>query len=240
MNACPYHSAALRPSLPQPVPARIAALPVDERGYPVPWFVQWLDEQNGPVPAGQGRPEFRMMDGSKLVRAYRGGLCWVCGQKRTEKATFLIGPMCGISGTTSEPPSHYECAEWSVRACPFLTKPKMVRREDAMTIEYEKNIAGEHIDRNPGVTLMWTSRTYRAFKDHQGRPLFNVGEPIDFCWWCEGRAATRAEVMESVNSGLPSLQEFCEKEETDVRRRQARRELDKLVTAFIATRVPPK
>ena len=32
----------LRPDLP-PLPGRIAKLPV-YRGYPVPWFVTWMDE----------------------------------------------------------------------------------------------------------------------------------------------------------------------------------------------------
>jgi hypothetical protein len=44
-------------------------LPVDERGFPVPWFVAWFD----------GKPEFRAMDGLKWIRAVREHLCWVCG-----------------------------------------------------------------------------------------------------------------------------------------------------------------
>ena len=31
-----------------PLPPRIAKLPVDERGYPVPWFVQWLGPKDEP------------------------------------------------------------------------------------------------------------------------------------------------------------------------------------------------
>ena len=40
-----------------PMPSRIAALPVDERGYPVPWFVAWID----------GKPEFRCADPAKFL-----------------------------------------------------------------------------------------------------------------------------------------------------------------------------
>jgi hypothetical protein len=30
---------------------------------------------------------------------------------------------------SAEPPSHRECAEYAVRACPFLTRPLAVRNE---------------------------------------------------------------------------------------------------------------
>jgi hypothetical protein len=38
----------LRPELTE-LPLRMRGLPLDERGYPVPWFVAWID----------GKPEFR-------------------------------------------------------------------------------------------------------------------------------------------------------------------------------------
>src|SRR5690242_2247182 len=112
----------LRPELEQPLPDRIARLPLDERGYPVPWFVDWVD----------GKPEFRAMDPAKWKRAVKERLCWVCGDRLGVLLVFPIGPMCGINRTTAEPPSHRDCALWSVRNCPFLSRPHMVRREDAL------------------------------------------------------------------------------------------------------------
>jgi hypothetical protein len=50
------------------MPARMRDLPLDERGYPVPWFVAWVD----------GKPEFRAMDRHKFVTAIREKRCWVC------------------------------------------------------------------------------------------------------------------------------------------------------------------
>jgi len=64
------------------LPARLHFLPVDERGYPVPWFVAWRD----------GKPEFRAMDGEKWVRAVAQRLCWVCGEQLGNWLTFVIGP----------------------------------------------------------------------------------------------------------------------------------------------------
>ena len=82
------------------LPMRMRSLSIDERGFPIPWFVAYKD----------GKPEFRAMDGEKFVRALRGKLCWVCGQKLGVTMAFVAGPMCGINRTSAEPPSHRDCA----------------------------------------------------------------------------------------------------------------------------------
>lgn len=102
------------------LPERMADLPVDDRGYPVPWFVAWHD----------GKPEFRAMDPAKFARAIKEKRCWVCGERLGVNLCFVAGPMCGINRTSSEPPSHLMCARWSAQNCPFLSNPRMVRRED--------------------------------------------------------------------------------------------------------------
>jgi len=197
MTECPFHT--VRKDLPPLIP-RIAALPVDERGYPVPFFVAWIN----------GKPEFRMADSAKLVRCVKEKLCWVCGQKLGRNMAFVIGPMCAVNRTTAEPPSHLDCAEWSVKGCPFLSKPQMVRREDELTESNKGNVAGEMITRNPGVILIWVTRSYRIFQDPSGKPLFQIGEPDHTSWWRLGRPATRAEVLESIQSGIPLLEAKCE------------------------------
>lgn len=200
MNSCPFNH-TLRTDLP-PLTERIAKLPVDERGYPVPFFVAWPD----------GKPEFRMADGEKQVRCVREKLCWVCGEKLGKYMTFAIGPMCAVNRISAEPPSHKDCAEWSVHGCPFLSKPKMKRRTDEEIQEWKNQnpSAGFPIDRNPGVTLLWTTLSYKLIPDHQGKVLFSIGEPESTSWWREGRTATRGEIMESIETGLPLLRELCD------------------------------
>jgi hypothetical protein len=192
MNQCP-HQHAMRSDLPPGIPERMKHLPIDERGYPVPWFVGWIDENT---------PEFRSMDYKKFIRALKEKLCWVCGNPLGRHLAFVLGPMCTITRTTAEPPSHRECAEWSVKACPFLSKPKIVRREIE---EREIQCAGEAILRNPGASAIWMTRLYTPFSDGKGGVLLRVGDADEVTWWREGRSATREEVEESIRTGLPLL-----------------------------------
>lgn len=179
---------------------RIAALPLDERGYPIPYFVAWLD----------GKPEFRMADPVKRSRCVRDGLCWVCGQRLGAYLAFTIGPMCCVNLTTAEPPAHLDCALWSVKGCPFLSRPKMVRREDELTQACAGNVAGEMIARNPGCIAVWVTKDYQLFGDGRGGCLIRIDKPVALSWWREGRPATRAEVMESIDSGLTFLEAKCD------------------------------
>lgn len=184
------------------MPLSMRALPVDQRGFPVPWFVQWIE----------GKPEFRVMDQTKYIRAIRESLCWVCGDKLGKTKAFVAGPMCGINRTSSEPPSHMACAIWSAKNCPFLSNPRMVRREDE-TVNNQKLrecAAGMAITRNPGVTMVWLTRTFEVFY-HNG-PLIQMGEPDKVLWFAHGREATLAEVQESIDTGLPSLEAMARAE----------------------------
>lgn len=182
------------------LPLRLRKLPIDARGYPVPWFVAWVDGPDGPETV----PEFRAMDPRKWRRAVKERLCWVCGEPLGRWLVFPIGPMCSITRTIAEPPSHLECAEWSVRNCPFLSQPKMVRREDGLPADVEAP-GGLAILRNPGVMCLWVTRSFEVFDAGGGKPLITIGNPDRVMWWCEGRAATREEVDASVTSGYPNL-----------------------------------
>jgi hypothetical protein len=188
-----------RPEL-GPLPPRIAKLPVDARGYPVPWFVAWVDGPDGPETV----PEFRATDARKLVRAIKDRVCWVCGDRLGRWLAFPIGPMCSITRTISEPPSHRDCAEWSIQHCPFLSQPAMVRREENLPADAQAP-GGRGLKRNPGVTCLWITRSYEVWNDGKGKPLITVGDPSEVTWWREGRPATRAEVQASIDSGLPHL-----------------------------------
>lgn len=186
----------------EPLTARLQGLPIDARGYPVPWFVAWFD-----APDGVGKvPDFRVVDTEKFRRAIRERRCWVCGDPLGKWLAFPIGPMCAITRTTSEPPSHLECAEWSIRNCPFIVNPSRTRNTATVPIG-GKEPAGFGLTRNPGVTALWLTRTFDACRAPVGNQgwLITVGDPERVTWWREGRRATSEEVEASVSSGFPAL-----------------------------------
>lgn len=192
---CPRHE--LRPELP-PLPERIRKLPVDRRGYPVPWFVAWVD----------GEPEFRAADGQKYRRALHEHLCWTCGERLGTHLSFVIGPMCAVNRISAEPPSHHDCAVFSAIACPFLSRPHMRRREGGLPAE-ASDAPGMAILRNPGVALVWTTRAMGLVRaprpDGTDGVLVRFGRPSRVECFAEGRPATRDEVVASITGGLPLL-----------------------------------
>lgn len=204
---CPCHKNKVRSDLP-PLTSRIARLPVDKRGYPVPFFVAW---PKGP----RGEPDFRLADPQKWKLCHLAKLCWVCGERLHAPRAFVIGPMCTVTRTTAEPPSHLECAEWSIKGCPFLTKPQMVRREDELTERHKCNVGGIMEERNPGVMAIWLTDSYATFPDHNHRTLIKVSEPHYVTWWREGRPATRAEVIEGIETGFVKLMALTANEDEE-------------------------
>jgi hypothetical protein len=193
---------ALAPGLP-PLPSRFQKLPLDPRGYPVPRFVHQRED---------GTYDFRVVRTGWPEACRRNKLCWLCGEKLGRLMCFVIGPMCAINRNTSEPPCHSGCAEFSVKACPFLRFPNRKRDEAGLPAEGYKPGGDEFaIDRNPGVACLYTTTSYRPYR--AGRSvMIEIGEPVAVTWWAHGRAATRAEIMHSIETGLPSLRGMAEQE----------------------------
>lgn len=203
--------ARLRSNLP-PLPDRMKALPVDKRGFPVPFFVAWLDEAGNETMAGSshGRPDFRIVGIGKVEDCVRRERCWLCGQRLGAYKAFVVGPMCAVNRVSSEPPSHRECAEFAAKACPFLTQPRM-RRNEKDVLDKTCEPGGIMIRRNPGVALVWVTREFRPFRAGRGL-LFRIGPHDNVHWYAEGREATRDEVMASIDSGLPILRQEAERD----------------------------
>lgn len=159
-----------------------------------------------------GGYDFRVVDARKFKPAIEDKLCWICGQRLGQYLAFTIGPMCAINRTISEPPSHRECAEWSIKACPFLTQREDERRETNLPDGIVPP-AGCGLKRQPGAVLLWLTKSYRVMRAPGGSGiLFQIGDPHETHWFREGRAATRAEVLESIESGYPLLREAAERE----------------------------
>jgi hypothetical protein len=187
-----------------PMPARITRLPVDARGFPVPKFVAWIN----------GQPDHRVVDTARFAPAINHKQCWICGEPLGRYLASVIGPMCAVNRIISEPPSHRECAEFSIAACPFLSRPHAHRREAGLPQDTVES-AGVGLKRNPGVICLWIARDYRVFRPQTGGLLFSLGNPVETVWYHEGRRATRDEVVSALYRGTPALIEIAQEEGRD-------------------------
>ena len=200
-------------SLPD-MPPRIARLPKDDRGYPVPRFIQWMQDGNPASRMALGaKPDFRYADHQFRQEAFKRGLCWVCGDVMGRHRVFAIGPMCVVNRVTMEPACHRECAEFSAKACPFLVNPREKRNEK--NLDPTAGAPGEVIRRNPGCVCLYETREARPFNVKGGGWLIRLGKPDRIDWWAKGRQATREEVCESIASGYPLLYDIAVKEGQD-------------------------
>jgi hypothetical protein len=208
-----------------PAPARIARLPKDRRGYPVPWFLEWMKDGNPASPNDAGaQPDFRIIKYRAREHAWIKKFCWICGEPMGVHRVYVIGPMCVVNRTTMEPPCHRDCAEYAAKACPFLVRPRMRRlpQDDLVFASGGLRIDGEMIPRNPGACCLYEARDATPFRDGKGGWLIRLGAPARVDWWAQGRQATHDEIFESITSGLPNLVELAELEGPEAKAELAR------------------
>jgi hypothetical protein len=113
----------MTPSLRAHMVERIAAtpgirdLPVDARGYPIPFVV---------MRAKDGTPDFIVNDSAVLHRCAEEGLCSVCGGRLREDGVWFIGgPLSAYDprGAYNDGPVHRGCGEFALTFCPYLGLP---------------------------------------------------------------------------------------------------------------------
>jgi hypothetical protein len=68
-------------------------LPLDPRGYAIPYFVKWLD----------GKPDFRISDMDRVYACVTRHLCMICGKKMPSQAVYVLGPISAVTRTNDEP-----------------------------------------------------------------------------------------------------------------------------------------
>lgn len=91
-------------------------------GFPVFYTVMW----NG------NKPDFRVVDHSKVERCVHNQLCGICGNRMFEWGYFIGGPNSRESLLFKDPAMHLLCAEFSTKICPYLTGQR---------VEYSERLA---------------------------------------------------------------------------------------------------
>src|SRR5271170_5093605 len=164
---------SMRPGLPR-LPERMHHLPIDERGYPIPEFVSNID----------GMRDFRVVSLEHLANCIRDNVCWICAQSLDVSKVFVIGPLAALQGVSNEPPSHIECAEFAVRACPFLLLPNAQHRP---TDNPKTQKLPGSMKRNPGACCLYTVTAYTHRKKPDGSGIvFRTGPALRVGWYTQG------------------------------------------------------
>lgn len=159
------------------MPPRIAALPRDRRGYPVPYVV---------MRDGLDEPHFTMNDTHKVVAAAHFGLCSICGEKLGAWKAMAGGPASAFhpNGAYFDGPVHLECGKYAMQTCPWLAVPGWSKRIGARTLKPESVPEGAvliaedvtvHPDQPP-VFVLVTTRRVRSINTRQHRPERPYGE----------------------------------------------------------------
>lgn len=191
----------MRSSRFEDMPDRVASLPVDERGFPVPWFVAWFD----------GRPDFRVVHTPRYGEAWTEERCWVCGQRLGSYRAWVMGPVSVIEGATPEPPAHVDCGQFAARHCPFLANPQM--RRSARELPAHGPAAGVTTSSASAVTAVWVTkgRGAQPVRAPHG-VMFRLSDPVRVEWYLAGRPAQAHEVCGGLELGLPILREAAERQ----------------------------
>lgn len=130
-----------------PIPEFLKHLPVDERGYVIPYFATYVD----------GKPDFRLLNISKQETCIKYNKCAVCGKKLIDGVYYFIsGPMGFLNQVSTDPAMHKECAEYSLKVCPHLLYQNAERRHTNLptgTLQ-DKDVPYMGMDKPPYVMLV--------------------------------------------------------------------------------------
>jgi len=104
-------------------PLRIARLPHDRRGYPIPFNMLRADD---------GTPFFTVTDDRKAWRCIREARFPICGERLGRWKWIAGGPRSAFhpGGCYADLPMHKECVEFALQTCPYLAAPKYMGRID--------------------------------------------------------------------------------------------------------------
>lgn len=142
-----------------PIPRRMAHLPRDPRGYPIP-AMALIDEH--------GRAHFTINDEVKRQKLLKEDRCPICGSRIIGGRWFVGGPLSAFhqDGRYLDPPTHDECAHYALRACPYLAAPTYSGRIDDRTLRPENQtiimVDQTMIPERPEVFVAVLARTHKA------------------------------------------------------------------------------
>lgn len=159
------------------MPSRIASLPRDRRGLPIPHTVAWVD----------GAPDFRVIDPIKWDRAVCFRRCGICGDVLGHKVAFVGGPGSIGNRLFTDLPMHRDCAIYALRTCPFLAAPKFSYAKrppsDTRTIEVVS-------EQRPDTFGLGITRGFKPVRLRGGEVVLMADPFLSVEWWRLGEPVT--------------------------------------------------
>lgn len=153
-----------------PMPPQIAALPRHESGYPIPYFVAWVD----------GRPDLKLLDQAKQIRCAKFRLCGICGQPVGYWIAFIGGPLTVANRVCTDPGMHEECARYAIAVCPFMARPNARRAAH----HHPLSEAGPgHVAERPERTALYITRQYTPFTPDSRNILLRLAPAKRIEWF---------------------------------------------------------
>ena len=177
------------------MPYRIARLPRDRRGYPIPWNVlRGVDDA----------PLFTVNDQSKHFEAIRRELCPICGDRLGTWKWFVGGIRSAFDpyGGYYDLPGHRDCERFALATCPYLSLPNYLGRIDVVDpSKIPEGMVMANITRLPErpevfIAVASDKMEITGIEETSGTPIVVPKKPhLAYEFWFHGKQIGEAEAM---------------------------------------------
>lgn len=161
-----------------PVPPRLSRRPKDERGYPIPALV-FIDDA--------GKPDFRITDHAKWLRACAQRTCALCGEPMGRHLAFVGGPLSHRNRVFTDLPMHKDCAEYALQVCPFLAAPRFRYAEEVALNSSATLVTSSHVSGDrPEFFVLGTTKDFVPMRLPDGTLVVQAAPWETVQWWKHG------------------------------------------------------
>jgi len=193
-----------------PIPLRMAHLPKDKRGFPIPVSIL-LDNE--------GTPHFTITDTHKATSCAIADTCHLCGKSLTRAKWLIGGPRCAFhtNGAYLDGPMHLECAQYALNVCPYIALKSYTKEIGDKKLDYSKvdegfythETATVHDDKPNLFVLVGTTKLDWGMMDV--RPMFVPTRPFfGVHFWKDGKQLNNAEQVKELLTSDDLFSEFTE------------------------------
>lgn len=155
-----------------PIPQLMSHLPIEPRsGLPLPFFAA-SPEKGGAAVATM----------NAVMACCHKKVCWICGKKLLPFCCFISGPIGLSNQVATDGPCHPACAEYAVRACPYMAIPGF-KATASDRFETHKSPGATEI--KPECFAIAYVNKWRFQADERG-VVFFYHRPVRVAWFAAG------------------------------------------------------